>query len=101
MNHLEAIQFRKQTLIAKSEIYRNTIAIDIYRINTSALGLFYTSRWIRKLSPAIVGAGMITLFLFGKKFPLLRSLARKLSWIPIALRLINQMLKSDSYSSLR
>jgi len=92
MKNREKLQSRKSMLIAKSEAYRYTLAIEFARIKSATLSAPNVAHWVRKLGPAFVGAGVITFLLFGKKFRFFRWFASRFYLISQTVRLTNTLL---------
>ncbi len=77
---LDTLQLRKQLLVARCEIQRLTLALEVARIQTATAWVPKTVAWVGSAAPWLLLGTPLAGFLAGRKPRALRSLAAGLFW---------------------
>jgi hypothetical protein len=77
---LDALSLRKQLLVARCEIQRLTLALEVVRVQTATAWVPKVGTWVGNAAPWLLLGAPLTGFLAGRKPRALRSFAAGLFW---------------------
>ncbi len=77
---LESLELRKQLLVARSEIQRQTLALEVARLREATAWMSTAAVFTRRAAPWLVLAAPMAGYVLGRKRSAWRSLAASVVW---------------------